>query len=123
VLSARAFDRIKRDVIPQAMEDKCFFDCEFRQLFLHSNRTGQGVYWLTFDEPGEGAQTIEALCAKDVLTRSTPEYHPRHLHRLIQINLSQVGGDPGGLKREPFATPRSRTRCCHLHSQNIYYGK
>jgi hypothetical protein len=44
VFSARQFDRIKRGLIPLAMEDRWFIDCESRQLFLHRNQTRQGVY-------------------------------------------------------------------------------
>jgi hypothetical protein len=95
--SAREFERIKCGLIPKDMEDKWFIYYEAPHLFLHRSWTGQGVYRLTFDEKADEALSIEALCAKDVLSRSTPAYHARLVHWLIHNLL--LGAN------EPFPLP------------------
>jgi hypothetical protein len=95
--SAREFERIKRGLIPKDMEDKWFIYYEAPHLFLHRSWTGQGVYRLTFDETTDGALSIEALCAIDALSRSTPAYQARLVHWLIHTLLLAAN--------EPFPLP------------------
>jgi hypothetical protein len=97
--SAREFERIKRGLIPHAMEDKWFIYYEAPHLHLHRSWTGQGVYRLAFNETLDGAQSIEVVCAEEVLGRSTVAYQTRLLHWLIH-NLLLGANEPFPLPSE-----------------------
>ncbi|HEX6903929.1 MAG TPA: hypothetical protein VF789_29730 [Thermoanaerobaculia bacterium] len=59
------FERIKRGLIPEAMEDKWFIFFEEPWLYLHRSWTGACIYGVRF-QPGEGGFTaVESWVSRD----------------------------------------------------------
>ena len=59
------FERIKRGLIPQEMEDKWFVFYEDPWLYLHRSWTGACIYALRFQPAGAGASAVESWVSRD----------------------------------------------------------
>lgn len=68
------FDRVRKGLVPEVMEDKWFIYFEEPYLFLHRSWTGEPVYRLTLVADGEGASVAEALCVGKQVEKTGPEY-------------------------------------------------
>ena len=63
--TSEEFERIKRGLIPQEMEDKWFVFYEGAWLYLHRSWTGACIYGLRFEPADEGASTVESWVSRD----------------------------------------------------------
>jgi len=62
--TSEEFEKLKRGLVPEAMEDKWFIYFENAELFLHRSWTGKGVFRARLKEEANGGATvIEAACA------------------------------------------------------------
>jgi hypothetical protein len=102
---------IKLGLVPQAMEDKWFIFYEAPNLYLSRSWTGYTVFQLTFDEMGPDAVLLEALCARDVVSRSTASYQAQLLHWLIHNLLLGAA--------EPFPLPPGDDGHDGLYQHNV----
>lgn len=59
------FARLRKGLVPSAMEDKWFVYYEAPYLFFHRSWTGQPVYRIALEATGEGAVVAEALWASE----------------------------------------------------------
>jgi hypothetical protein len=87
------FTTIARGLLPKTMEDKWFAFYEAPYLYIHRSWTGQAVYRLAFTEARNCVELTEALCAREVLERSTPAYQANLVHWLIH-NLLLGAAEP-----------------------------
>lgn len=97
------FERLRAGLIPQSMDDKWFVYFEDPNLFLHRSWGGTGVYRVTLKSEGDAFIVAEALCAKEVLKSSFPEYEAALLDFLIGNLLL---GETKDFPRPPFANKR-----------------
>lgn len=58
--SPEEFDKLKRGLIPAAMEDKWFIYFEGGQLFLHRSWTGNAVYRVSLKEAEDGSAEVHS---------------------------------------------------------------
>ena len=82
--SPEEFEKLKRGLIPAAMEDKWFIYFEAGQLFLHRSWTGNAVYKVKLKETEDGgAEVLAAHYATEYREASELEYGVALLRFLI----------------------------------------
>jgi len=64
--SVEDFERIKRGVIPQAMEDKWFVFYEEPWLYFHRSWTGFCIYGVRFQSSASVATPVESWVSRDI---------------------------------------------------------
>ena len=77
------YDKLREGLVPRSMEDKWFVYFSEPLLFFHRSWTGKPVYRVKLEAATEGASTVEALCAPDVLEHGGAAYHAQLLDFLI----------------------------------------
>lgn len=102
---AAEFERIKRGLRPEAMEDKWFIYYEEPWLYLLRSWTGACIYGVRFVSRGNGASAVEAWASRDSqhYTETRDDYDCEMLAVLIDaLMLGKPAAFPtGGRSSKP----------------------
>ncbi|MGE7414937.1 hypothetical protein [Methylobacterium tarhaniae] len=81
--SLQEFARIRRGLVPSAMEDKWFIYLEQNELSAHRSWTGKAVFKLAFVQDTDVVRVVAAECASDVCAARGAAYEAELLGFLI----------------------------------------